>query len=55
MEAAAWRGWRLDCGHGHASPGDTDEWIRLSATQYVLEMHAEGEEVLKPTALPEPR
>jgi hypothetical protein len=32
-----------------------DEWISLGATQYVLELEAEGEEVLKPTALPEPR
>jgi hypothetical protein len=25
-----------------------DEWISLGATQYVLELHVEGEEVLKP-------
>ena len=28
-----------------------DEWISLRATQYVLELHAEGEEVLKPQSL----
>jgi hypothetical protein len=31
-----------------------DEWISLGATQYVLNLHDEGEEVLKPTACPEP-
>jgi hypothetical protein len=29
-----------------------DEWISLGATQYVLELRAEGEEVLKLTARP---
>ncbi len=28
-----------------------DEWISLGATQYVLELEAEGEEVLKPSLL----
>jgi hypothetical protein len=32
-----------------------DEWISLSATQYVLELHIEGQEVLKPTPCPGPR
>ena len=32
-----------------------DEWISLGATQCVLELHDEGEEVLKPTACPELR
>jgi hypothetical protein len=32
-----------------------DEWISLGATQYVLELHAEREEVLQPTARPGPR
>jgi hypothetical protein len=31
------------------------EWIRLGATQYVLELEAEGARLLKPTARPEPR
>ena len=39
---------------GHASPGDTHEWIRLER-DHLLELHTEGEEVLKATALPEPR
>jgi hypothetical protein len=32
-----------------------DEWIGLGATQYVLELHDEGEEVRKPTACHGPR
>jgi hypothetical protein len=27
-----------------------DEWISLGATQYVLELHVEGEEVLMPAS-----
>jgi hypothetical protein len=32
-----------------------DEWISLGATQYVLKLHAEGEEASQPTARSGPR